>query len=185
MRPLHYCDKGSIEQYVEWFNNDCDFSTSEYKSSRINSNGKGAVNSKKTKVNPQNVSGIDDVSDSNIDDECLTVPIVIPITEEQFKCIRPKRWNFDKLFEYMGLELRTELKRISEKPVDHECPDPTKAGYIKKIITYTQAAKENKKIKTWATEITNNPTKDNYVIYLDQKEYRIIVSIYYGSKSKK
>jgi hypothetical protein len=185
LRPLHYCDKGAIEQYVDWFNNDCDFSSSEYKSSRINSNGKGSVNSKKSKVNPENVSGIDDDSDSNIDDECLTVPIVIPITEEQFKCIRPKRWNFDKLFEYMGLELRTELKRISEKPVDHECPDPTKPGYKKKIITYIKAENEKKKLKAWATEITNNPTKDNYVIYLDQKEYRIIVSIYYGSKSKK
>ena len=185
LRPLHYCDKGAIEKYVEWFNNDCDFSSSEYKSSRINSNGKGKVNSKETKVNPKIVNGINSNINSNIDDECLTVPIVIPITEEQFKCIRPKRWNFDKLFECMELELRTELKRISEKPVDHECPDPTKVGYEKKITKYIQAATEQKTLKTWATEITNNPTKDNYVIYLDQKEYRIIVSIYYGSKLKK
>ena len=71
LRPLHYCDKGAIEQYVEWFNNDCDFNSSEYKSSRINSNGKGSVTSKATKVNAKNVSGINnthDDSDSDIDD---------------------------------------------------------------------------------------------------------------------
>jgi len=58
LRPLHYCDKGAIEKYVEWFNNDCDFSVSEYKSHRISSNGKGKVNSKETKVNPKIVNGI-------------------------------------------------------------------------------------------------------------------------------
>ena len=58
LRPLHYCDKGAIEQYIEWFNNNCDFSTSQYKSHRISSNGKGKVKSKETKVNPKNVNGI-------------------------------------------------------------------------------------------------------------------------------
>jgi len=65
LRPLHYCDKGAIEQYVEWFNNDCDFSTSKYKSSRVNSNGKGSVTSKATKVNPKNVSGINNLETEN------------------------------------------------------------------------------------------------------------------------
>ena len=63
LRPLHYCDKGAIEQYVEWFNNDCDFRSSKYKSSRVNSNGKGSVISKATKVNHKIVSGIDNGSD--------------------------------------------------------------------------------------------------------------------------
>lgn len=49
-RPLHFCDKDAIEKYVKWFNNDCDFSKSEYKSHRIKSNGKGKVISKHSKV---------------------------------------------------------------------------------------------------------------------------------------
>ena len=57
-RPLHYCDKGAIEQYVEWFNNDCDFSISKYSSHRISSNGKGKISSKETKVNTKIVGGI-------------------------------------------------------------------------------------------------------------------------------
>lgn len=60
LRPLHFCDKGAIEQYVEWFNNDCDFSISEYKSNRISSNGKGKVSSKPTKVSAKIVNGIND-----------------------------------------------------------------------------------------------------------------------------
>lgn len=65
LRPLHYCDKGAIEQYVEWFNNDCDFNVSEYKSHRISSNGKGKVNSKETKVNPKNVNGVNNLENIN------------------------------------------------------------------------------------------------------------------------
>jgi hypothetical protein len=118
-----------------------------------------------------------------VDDKCLTVPIVIKITQEQFNSIRKARWNFDKLFECMEEPLREELKRICEKPIDHECPDPTKPGYKKKIIDYIVSSTENKKRKAWATEISKNPTKDYYVIYLDQLEYQIIVSIYYGSRS--
>jgi hypothetical protein len=65
LRPLHYCDKGAIEQYVEWFNAGCDFSASKYKSQRISSNGKGKVLSKETKVNIKIVGGIDDDSDGD------------------------------------------------------------------------------------------------------------------------
>jgi hypothetical protein len=68
LRPLHYCDKEAIEQYVEWFNNDCDFSTSKYKSQRIASNGKGKVISKATKVSSKLVDGLNDLeTESNVD----------------------------------------------------------------------------------------------------------------------
>jgi hypothetical protein len=53
-RPLHYCDKNAIEKYVEWFNKDCNYKLSEYKSSRIKSNGEGKVTSKPT-INHESV----------------------------------------------------------------------------------------------------------------------------------
>ena len=92
-RPLHYCDKGAIEQYVEWFNNDCDFSSSEYKSSRISANGKGKVNAKETKVNTKIVSGI---SNSEINQTEVKVEIEDPnpiIKEKDFNIIR--KWFLD------------------------------------------------------------------------------------------
>jgi len=74
LRPLHYCDKLAIEQYVKWFNNDCDFRISEYKSQRISSNGKGKVRSKQTKVNSKIVSGIDeDEADNEVDEPVIDI----------------------------------------------------------------------------------------------------------------
>ena len=121
-----------------------------------------------------------------VNDDCTTVPIVIQLTQEQFKSIlraRKCRWNFDNLYGLVPPSLKEELNRICAKPVDNECPNPAKEGYKKKITAFIEAAHANKKLKTWHTEITKNPTKDNFVIYLDKLEYRIIVSIYYGSKS--
>ena len=141
--------------------------------------GKSAIDNIRIPKNTKKKTIVDD-DHSN----CFTVPIVIKITPEQFNSIRKGRWNFNNLFDCLESELRTELKRICEKPVDHECPNPTKPGYKKKITNYINAANDNKKIKTWASEISKNPTKDNYVIYLDQVEHRIIVSIYYGSKKE-
>lgn len=61
LRPIHYCDKGAIEQYVRWFNNNCDFNISTYTSHGIRSNGRGNVTSKKTKLTPSVISGLDNV----------------------------------------------------------------------------------------------------------------------------
>jgi hypothetical protein len=116
---------------------------------------------------------------------CTTVPIVIPITEEQFATIwagKGSKWNFPNLFGCLDPELRGELLRISPRPIDHECPDPNKPGYKKKITDNIEAKDKNEKRKTWASEIKKNPTRDYYVIYLDQLAHRIIVSIYYGSR---
>lgn len=60
LRPLHYCDKEAIEQYINWFNNDCKFSESKYSSSRVSSNGNGKVKAKPTKVNFNFVSETND-----------------------------------------------------------------------------------------------------------------------------
>ena len=67
LRPLHYCDKKAIEEYMSWFNNDCDFSKSSYSPNRISSNGKGKVSSKPTKVSEKIVTGIN--NDNSVNDE--------------------------------------------------------------------------------------------------------------------
>jgi hypothetical protein len=57
-RPLHYCDKEAIQKYIDWFNNDCDYTTSEYQSNRIKSSGKGKVTSKPSKIHPSIISNL-------------------------------------------------------------------------------------------------------------------------------
>ncbi len=116
LRPLHYCDKGAIEQYVEWFNNDCDFSVSEYKSQRISSNGKGKVTSKETKVNPKIVNGID----TNIVDEIKEPIIKIFNTQQEGK-------------EYYNKELKEKLKKRGPNT-----KKPNKYGYYEANIRGNQ-----------------------------------------------
>jgi hypothetical protein len=127
LRPLHYCDKGAIEEYVKWFNNDCDFKVSTYTSQRISSNGKGKVSSKETKVNPKIVSGINNDSHE---------------TKEKERVIK----IFDKLEEakdYFDKELKTKIgKRGPNKR------KPNEEGY------YEATIKKVKKI--WSSSELHN-----------------------------
>jgi hypothetical protein len=109
LRPLHYCDKEAIIKYLEWFNNDCDFSISKYKSQRISSNGKGKVSSKPTKVDSTIVKGLNnsnsnsnsnsnDNSDTNINDNdndiIITNPVII------------KRNSYEEIIQYFKDNLK-------------------------------------------------------------------------------
>jgi len=127
LRPLHYCDKGAIEQYIGWFNNDCDFSMSEYKSHRISSNGKGKVKSKETKVNPKIVNGI-----NNDNDETIERIIQKFKTQEQAK-------------EYYDKELKEKFKGRGPN-----IKTPNKNGYyeatIKKITKVWTSDELNSKV---------------------------------------
>lgn len=117
----------------------------------------------------------------HVEDPCITVPIVIQITKEQFHAIHGARWNFDALFGCIDPALKRVLKGIDERPVDNECPDSKKDGYQKKVVALVEAARGKKKLKTWVSS-EKIKKDDYYVIYLDHVDYKIIVSIYYGSK---
>ena len=51
-------NQDAIEKYIEWFNNDCDYSKSKYQSNRIKSTGKGKVTSKPSKIHSSIVSNL-------------------------------------------------------------------------------------------------------------------------------
>ena len=173
----------AIEEYEKTYANP--FGLNSYQSAGFKKRN-GRVSADSTMLSPHNIQNLDSVDEPIVEEDITdptTVPIVIQITSEQFMTLREnRRWNFDKIFECMEPSLKERLNSISSKPIDHECPDPSKSGYTKKITDYIESSNTKKKRKTWATEITKNPRTDYYVIYLDQVEYRIIVSIYYGSK---
>ncbi|NDE15723.1 hypothetical protein EBZ80_12415 [bacterium] len=58
LRPIHFCDKQAIEEYVTWFESGCDFTKTAYSSARITSDGKGQVSSRKTKLHASNIKGL-------------------------------------------------------------------------------------------------------------------------------
>ena len=61
LRPLHYCDLTAIEEYVDWFNDGCNYAISTYTSSNINSKNGRPVKSRKTLLHASNVEGLDEV----------------------------------------------------------------------------------------------------------------------------
>jgi hypothetical protein len=65
LRPLIYCDKGAIEQYLNWFEtHGCDYSRSDYDASGFKSRARdGRVVYRPTKAHPSIIHGLEDVSD--------------------------------------------------------------------------------------------------------------------------
>ena len=62
LRPLIYCDKGAIEEYLNWFETaGCDYARSNYNAARIQSRD-GRVISKPTKAHHSIINGLEDVS---------------------------------------------------------------------------------------------------------------------------
>ena len=140
LRPLHYCDKKAIELYMEWFNNDCNFSTSEYKSHRISSNGNGKIRSKESKVNPNIVNGINDEIKEHIKEPTIN----------KFKTYEEvKKYYNDKLKENVGGRGPNKIK-------------PNENGF------YQATIRSVKKIYNY-NEIYNNRKyglkEDNYRLY--------------------
>jgi len=57
LRPIHYCDLGAIEQYLEWYNNGCDYRSADYTSSKLKSRD-GRIRKQPTLVHHTNVDGL-------------------------------------------------------------------------------------------------------------------------------
>jgi hypothetical protein len=155
LRPLHYCDKGAIEQYVEWFNNDCDFSLSEYKSNRISSNGRGKVSSKETKVNPKNLSGFNNLENINQNE--------IKVDENKYRVYDYENVvkNVCKILKYDYRTTKNNSNGFKETSLNRKKQVVSLRDAISKVPT---AYGTNKGEKTWRTyypcylDITNNDT---------------------------
>jgi hypothetical protein len=64
-RPIHYTDKKAIEEYLNWFNHDCNYEIADYTSNRIKSSN-GMVTAKPSKVHASNMQNLDS---DNVDDD--------------------------------------------------------------------------------------------------------------------
>ena len=188
LRPLHYCDKGAIEEYVEWFNNNCDFNISKYKSHRISSNGKGKVSSKETKVNPKNVSGINDFENTNLE-TTATVPIIVNITDDEYRSMKRQgkrgKWDYSTilpLIQKYKPDIIPELQRIENSGGKDQFVEPySNSTYAVYITDFVNAFINNKCHKHIGN--IKDKTKDTFQIYFDKPGHRIIISIQYGSKT--
>lgn len=89
-RPIHFCDKGAIEQYIAWFNSGCDYSSVEYQAPRMKSKN-GQVKCPQTKVNHHNVKNLEVEEDDYVERN-------YEISSEKFDTVQDARaWVSDNL----------------------------------------------------------------------------------------
>jgi hypothetical protein len=63
LRPLSFCDLTAIEEYVDWYNNGCDYTKVTYTSTNMKSRD-GIVKRRKSLLHPSNIVGLDEVEDT-------------------------------------------------------------------------------------------------------------------------
>ena len=61
-RPLHFCDVTAIEEYLNWYNNECNYSAVTYTSAHIKSKN-GKVKSRKSVLHSSNIANLVQVPD--------------------------------------------------------------------------------------------------------------------------
>jgi hypothetical protein len=66
LRPLHFCDLVAIEEYLDWYNNGCNYKIATYTSANLKSKN-GKVKSRKTLLHPSNIDGLDEVKFNSSD----------------------------------------------------------------------------------------------------------------------
>jgi hypothetical protein len=82
LRPIHYCDIGAIEEYLEWFNSGCNYKGVVYTSAKLKSK-EGRVRTSNTLLHPSNVDGLVAVEEEDapaVDPYALSV--TFPTKEE-------------------------------------------------------------------------------------------------------
>lgn len=113
-----------------------------------------------------------------------SIPIVISnISPEDFKTIikTGKSWNIESILAIIKKYSQDTYHKIYTMEKNQIVQPESDTSYDKMITAFVKAASQKHKY-TW--RIGDNKLSDTYQIYLDNRCFRIIVSIYYGSKKK-
>lgn len=146
---------------------------------------KGQVSANSTMLSAKHIKNLQAIDLPVVEDytDPRSVPIVIQITEEDYSVINKPtvgKWDLNIILEIIKKYSNDDYEKIKNmKKEQIVCPE-TDASYDKLITAFVKANENNKKY-TWA--IGNSRHMDTYQIYLDKRCYRIIISIYYGSKT--
>ena len=118
-----------------------------------------------------------------------TIPLVFSIGKEKYEKIKKigksKIWDTDTIFSQIDDEKLTEELRLRKKAEGQfQITQPEKEDTYKKYITdFIQKANENRIFNMGLH--TDDKNKDGYQIFLDNRGFNIIVSIYNGTKITK
>ena len=113
-----------------------------------------------------------------------SVPIVLNVKEEDFKTIRKtdgNSWNMESIFLVIKKYSTATFDKIKDMEKEQVVQPLTDESYKKLIDAFVNAYEENRNY-TWAINDQALKQKDTYQIYLDNRCFRIIVSIHFGSR---
>jgi hypothetical protein len=138
--------------------------------------GKDAVeNIRPDKTKKKTKTNIKDPSDTK------SIPIVVSVSKEEFGKITKSghAWNIESILEIIKKYSNDTYDTIKTMEKNQIVQPNADLSYNKMITAFVKASENNTKY-TWA--IGKNKHKDTYQVYLDNRSFRIVVSIYYGSR---
>ena len=173
----------AIKDYEKNYDNP--FGDTDYKTSGF-SKKQGKIKSKEnTFVTSNNINNLDAIT-TLPQQLCLTVPIVLKVSGADYKTITKsgKLWDFSKVYKVIEKykpEIIPEIERIEKAGGKDQIVSPQgKKTYEAYITNFVNAFNENRPHRHVGN--IKEKEKDIFQIYLDNKEYRVIVSFYYGSR---
>jgi hypothetical protein len=185
LRPVHFGDKESIEAYVQWFNEGCDFRKVDYSSTRIKSFN-GHVKAKSSKIHASNMINLDAVAvQNNNPDIHKRVPVVVGLPSAAF-VERIKSMDTTKKIEFIrkcmvktfaNHESRSEFLSIIQNSTCFQISTPgieTTRSYKIHIEDVVNAFDEDRKYGLMDVK-EEFKKKSCWQVYIDEKENRLCI----------
>ena len=147
---------------------------------------KGKVIAAPTMLSPKHIQHLNPVEVPVVEDptDPASVPTVLSVTLDDFNTITKigTSWDLASILTIIKKYSPTTHTKIKSMEKNQVVQPETDSSYEKMITAFVKAAAEKRKY-TWA--IGDKKTSDTYQIYLDNRSNRIIISIYYGSRTVK
>jgi hypothetical protein len=155
---------------------------------------KGKIVANNTMLSAKHIPNLEPVDlPTTVEESAKTVPVVISITKTEYDSIKRvhggsgnSTWDDSTILPIIqkyNPVIGSELERIlSEGGKDQVVESHSERTYKDYVTNMVNACNNNKPHKHGGNKKNINHKKDIFQIYLDRKDNRIIVSIYYGSK---
>ena len=181
----------AIEEYEKAYNDP--LGDNNYQSAGFKKN-KGQVRAKTTMLTAKNIPNLEPVDFPSVVDNsnpCASIPIVISLTQDVFNTIKKKEegvgWNITTIHNIIKNNNTDTYDKIKDMDIIQASQPDADTSYKKYITDFIKKAekKSTYKILQPAQSDDNSPLKykDTYQIYLDNRCFNIIVSIWYGSRA--
>ena len=184
MRPVHFGDRESIDVYVQWFNEGCDFRKADYSSTRIKSSN-GHVKAKPSKIHASNMLHLDTVHVQNNDPNIhKRIPLVLQTSAANIEKLKDmdkvKKVEFitkklvfnygtdESYAEFLSIITNSECVQISSPGFD------TDRSYKIHVEDVVRAFEDDRKYGLMDLK-EEFKKKTCWQVYIDEKENRLCI----------